>query len=145
MSRWVYWVSLASIAIVIAFPTVKLLSDPQADIRDLFRLGIDLEGGTSLIYELKAPEGGTAPDAKSAKDVILKRIDPQGTRAYIVRAIGPHRLEIVLPGRATKVSITEQPMTAELLASAQASLANSADANLLKVRPPPSRPARGWW
>jgi len=119
MSRWVYWISILAIATVIAYPAVRLATDPQADIRDLFRLGIDLEGGTSLIYELHAPEGGEAPDAKAAKSIILKRIDPNGTSGYIVRAVGAHRLEIVLPGRATKVRVTESAVTRESLTAAQ--------------------------
>ena len=120
MSRWVYWVSLMAIATVLFAPVWHMLTDPQADIRDLFRLGIDLEGGTSLIYELHAPEGGgEAPDAKAAKTVIMGRIDPQGTRGYTVRAVGAHRLEIVLPGRATKVRITQEATTQEALAAAR--------------------------
>jgi len=137
MSRWVYWVSLAGIAIVIGFPAYHLLTDPQADMRDLFRLGIDLEGGTRLIYELRAPEGGEAADARVAKPVITGRIDPQGTRGYIVRAIGTHRLEIVLPGRQTKVKITPEAATRESLQAAeQAALhqQNRLTADLLQER-----------
>jgi SecD/SecF fusion protein len=117
MSRWVYWVSFAFIAMVLMFPAYRLLTDPQASIGDLFRLGIDLQGGTSLIYELHAPEGGAAPDADAAKSIILSRIDPQGTRGYIVRAVGKHRLEIILPGR-SKVAVTEAPPTPENLEEA---------------------------
>ncbi len=136
MGRWVYWVSLTAIALVLGIPAFTLLTDPQADIRDLFRLGIDLEGGTSLIYELHAPEGGgEAPDAKAAKQVILQRIDPQGTRGYIVRAVGQHRLEIVLPGRQTKVRITHEAATQELLSAAQqAAQQNKAVADLIGQR-----------
>jgi len=117
MSRWVYWVSFAFIAVVLMFPAYHLLTDPQASFGDLFRLGIDLQGGTSLIYELHAPEGGAAPDAEAAKSVIMSRIDPQGTRGYIVRAVGKHRLEIILPGR-SKVTVTQAPPTRENLQDA---------------------------
>jgi len=117
MSRWVYWASFAFIAVVLAFPTYHMLTDPQASIGDLFRLGIDLQGGTSLIYELHAPEGGAAPNADAAKSVILSRIDPQGTRGYVVRAIPPRRIEIVLPGR-SKVTVTPAAPTAENLQTA---------------------------
>ena len=119
MNRWVYWASLAFIAVVVGAPLYTLATDPQASFRDLFKLGIDLEGGTSMIYELRAPEGGEAPDARDAKRVILGRIDPQGTRGYIVRAIGKHRLEIVLPGRQTRVKIEREAVTAVSLAAAR--------------------------
>ena len=120
MSRWVYWVSLGFIVVVVGFPLYGILSDPQGDVRDLFRLGIDLEGGTSLIYELRSPdEGGTPPDAQSAKGVIEGRINPEGTRGYTVRAVGKQRLEIVLPGRQTRVSIKAEAVTEESLAAAE--------------------------
>ncbi|MFO8015186.1 MAG: protein translocase subunit SecD [Phycisphaerae bacterium] len=118
MSRWVYWVSLIAIAVIVGFPLYGVISDPQADLRDLFRLGIDLQGGTSLIYQLRAPEGAEAPSAKEAKRVITGRIDPQGTRGYTVRPIGEHRLEIVLPGRRTRVRIDAGPVALEHVASA---------------------------
>ena len=120
MSRWVYWVSLIFIAVVVGFPLYGILSDPQGDVRDLFRLGIDLEGGTSLIYELHPPEaGGEAPDARAAKQVIEGRINPEGTRGYTVRAIGQHRLEIVLPGRQTRVKVDDEAVTQAILASVE--------------------------
>ena len=146
MSRWVYWVSIIAIVVVLGFPAVRVLppyilgshftwvtenvpvagyllshlSDPQADISDLFRLGIDLEGGTMMSYELRAADpSGQAPNAQEAKKVISGRIDPQGTRGYIVRAAGPHRLEIVLPGRATKVHMSAEAVAQDTLAGAQ--------------------------
>ncbi len=120
MSRWVYWVSLIFIAVVVGFPLYRILSDPQGDVRDLFRLGIDLEGGTSLIYELHAPEaGGAPPDARAAKRVIEGRINPEGTRGYTVRAVGQRRLEIVLPGRRTRVRVDDEEATEGILESAE--------------------------
>ena len=120
MSRWVYWVSLIFIAVVVGFPLYGILSDPQGDVRDLFRLGIDLEGGTSLIYELHPPEvGGEVPDARAAKRVIEGRINPEGTRGYTVRAIGRHRLEIILPGRQTRVKVDDEAVTQAILESVE--------------------------
>ncbi|KPK44787.1 MAG: hypothetical protein AMK72_11650 [Planctomycetes bacterium SM23_25] len=119
MSRWVYWVSLIFIVMVVGLPLYGILSDPQGDVGDLFRLGIDLEGGTSLIYELRSPdEGGASPEAQSAKRVIEGRINPEGTRGYTVKAVGKRRLEIVLPGRQTRVSVEEEAVTGEVLDSA---------------------------
>ena len=119
MSKWVYWVSLAAIAMVLAPPAWVLLTDPLADFGTLFKKGIDLQGGTSLIYQLRAPEGGTAPDARDAKRVIMGRIDPQGTRQYVVRPIGKDRLEIVLPGRPTRVKVEAEAVTSEGLQAAE--------------------------
>jgi len=119
MSKWVYWVSLTAIAAVLAPPAWVLLTDPLADFGTLFKKGIDLQGGTSLIYQLRAPEGGTAPDARDAKRVIMGRIDPQGTRQYVVRPIGKDRLEIVLPGRPTRVKVETEAVTREGLQAAE--------------------------
>ena len=128
MSRWVYWVSLAVIALmVVVYPGWLILSEkhegePVLDFLQarLFKLGIDLQGGTSLIYELRAPDGGTPPAATEAKPVITNRIDPQGTQGFTVRPIGAHRLEIVLPGRRTRVVIEQEAVTAEMLDAAVA-------------------------
>lgn len=120
MSRWVYWLSLIAIATVILYPVVRLSLDPQAQWGDIFRQGIDLAGGTSLIYDLHSTDpAAPPPDASEAKKVIMARIDPSGTRGYIVRALGAHRLEIVLPGRATRVDVTPEAVTADLLAAAE--------------------------
>ncbi len=118
MSRWVYWVSVIAIVVVVGFPLYGVVSDPQADLRDLFHLGIDLQGGTSLIYELRAPPEGRAPVAEEAIRVIMGRIDPQGTRGYTVRPLGKHRLEIVLPGRQTRVRIDAEPVALQHVATA---------------------------
>jgi SecD/SecF fusion protein len=138
MSRWVYWVSLLAIVGIIAYPVIKLNTDPQATLSDLFRLGIDLEGGTLMTFELHAGDAGQeAPNAQAAKKVIMGRIDPQGTRGYIVRAVGAHRLEIVLPGRATKVRMTSEAVTNELLAAARQAAArqnNKVAADILQAK-----------
>ena len=116
MKRSVYWASLIGMAVVVGVPLVGVLTDPQASVRDLFRLGIDLEGGTSLIYVLKpAEEGGEPPPAADVKKVIMDRIDPTGTRGYVVRPVGKHRLEIVLPGRRTRVDLETGAIGDEVL------------------------------
>jgi SecD/SecF fusion protein len=134
MHRWVYWAALIFIVGVVAFPAYRMLTDPQAEIQDLFRLGIDLQGGTSLIYELHAADvGGIPPDATAAREVILQRIDPQGTRAYMVRPVG-RRLEIVLPGRSKVTVKAETPTKALLTVALKAAIdqRNAATADLLK-------------
>jgi SecD/SecF fusion protein len=120
MSKWVYWVSLGFIILVILPPAWVLTMDPMSrgDFGVLFKKGIDLQGGTSLIYQLRAPEGGEAPDARDARRVIMGRIDPQGTRQYVVRPIGKDRLEIVLPGRPTRVRIDVEAVTRQSLEKA---------------------------
>src|SRR4051795_1788862 len=67
--------------------------------------GIDMVGGTSLLYEIKVPEGGAASSGTLAEDVmkaLKKRVDPEGVRNLIWRPQGNTRLEIQMP--ATKGS-----------------------------------------
>lgn len=61
--------------------------------------GIDIVGGTSLLYEIKTPEGG-APSPTLAEDVtkaLKKRVDPNGVLNLIWRPQNPNRLEIQMP------------------------------------------------
>src|SRR5206468_8632329 len=62
------------------------------------RPGIDMVGGTSLLYEIKMAEG-SRPDADIAERVmeaLKKRVDPQGVRNLVWRPQGT-RLEIQMP------------------------------------------------
>src|SRR3954464_10127848 len=63
--------------------------------------GIDMVGGTSLLYEIKAPEGGTAAVrtnlAEEVMNALKKRVDPDGVRNLIWRPQGSTRLEIQMP------------------------------------------------
>src|SRR4051812_35203363 len=76
---------------------------PRGDIRhpDL-KPGIDMVGGTSLLYEIKMPPGGysTFGGHTLAEDVmesLKKRVDPSGVRNLIWRPQGNTRLEIQMP------------------------------------------------
>src|SRR2546421_11602196 len=64
------------------------------------RPGIDMVGGTSLLYEIKSPEGGYTGSRTLAEDVmesLKKRVDPDGVRNLIWRPQGNSRLEIQMP------------------------------------------------
>jgi SecD/SecF fusion protein len=66
------------------------------------RPGIDIAGGTSLLYEIKPPPGGAhgTRDGNLAEQMattLKKRVDPNGTRNLIWRPQGDTRLEIQLP------------------------------------------------
>jgi SecD/SecF fusion protein len=61
--------------------------------------GIDIAGGTKLLYEIKAPEGGAggADLSQQVMDALKKRIDPDGVRNLIWRPQGADKLEIQMP------------------------------------------------
>ena len=61
--------------------------------------GIDMVGGTSLVYQIKRPPG-TPADPQLATKVaaaLKKRVDPQGVMNLIWRPQGADRLEIQMP------------------------------------------------
>src|SRR5687767_3225399 len=63
------------------------------------RPGIDMVGGTSLLYEIKPPDDSTYT-SKLAERVMIslkKRVDPQGVRNLVWRPQGDTRLEIQMP------------------------------------------------
>jgi SecD/SecF fusion protein len=62
--------------------------------------GIDMVGGTSLLYEIKVPEGANIGSTNLVNDVMAalkKRVDPEGVRNLIWRPQGNTRLEIQMP------------------------------------------------
>ena len=65
--------------------------------REKLKLGIDLSGGTILVYEVMKD---TLPPGFSMDELIAalkNRIDPQGVREIPIRKLPPYRLEIILP------------------------------------------------
>jgi SecD/SecF fusion protein len=61
--------------------------------------GIDMVGGTSLLYEIKPPDGAVVTDnlAEQVAASLKKRVDPDGVRNLIWRPQGNTRLEIQMP------------------------------------------------
>ena len=65
--------------------------------REKLKLGIDLSGGTILVYEVMKD---TLPPGFSLDELIAalkNRIDPQGVREIPIRKLPPYRFEIILP------------------------------------------------
>ncbi len=64
--------------------------------------GIDLAGGTNLIYELDESQAGSEPIDTDLMNrmvgAVTKRINPAGTKEIVVRRVGRIRIEVILPG-----------------------------------------------
>ena len=61
------------------------------------KLGIDLSGGTILVYEVRQenlPPGFNMDELISA---LKNRVDPEGVKEIPIRKIGGNRIEIILP------------------------------------------------
>ena len=72
--------------------------------RDALHWGIDLAGGTNLVYEVDvatAKEMGKSVDKLTLDkmvDAIKKRINPSGAEEVAVRRVGTDRIEVIIPG-----------------------------------------------
>lgn len=83
------------------------------------RWGIDLAGGTNLIYQVeteKALEEGK--DVQRAMDqmvgTIQKRINPSGTEEVTVRRVGQDRIEVIIPGADQRVVAEKKKRMTEI-------------------------------
>ncbi len=65
---------------------------------DRLKPGLDLAGGTTLVYDVKVPKGR---DAKTVIDdtisILSKRVDPSGTRNLVWRQVAGSRMEVQMP------------------------------------------------
>jgi len=79
------------------------------EFKDCFRLGIDLKGGTNLVYQVDRAELAKMEAAEGeAKDLdgslnnmvgaIARRVNPSGTEEVTVRRVGADRIEVIIPG-----------------------------------------------
>lgn len=91
-----YFRGIALIALLIG-AGIYQLQDYQNDIKK----GIDLEGGTELLYEIPLDEidpSQRSTVASDIKDVIARRFDNYGLKEISVAISGRNRLLIQLPG-----------------------------------------------
>ena len=67
-------------------------------------LGVDLSGGTILVYELDpgklrtlAAEGGQRVISEDLIEPLTRRINPSGTQEIVIRPYGEKQIEIIVP------------------------------------------------
>jgi SecD/SecF fusion protein len=93
-------------------------------------LGIDLAGGTNLVYEIDREAAGkdiTPRIMESMVEAVRKRVNPTGTEEVTVRGVGADRIEVIVPGAdQEKVERTKRNIV-NLGELEFALLANSAD------------------
>jgi len=69
---------------------------------EALRFGIDLAGGTNLIYQLQQTPGKdketvNANTMENLVGAIRRRIDPSGTKELAIRQVGKDRIEVIIP------------------------------------------------
>ena len=65
--------------------------------REKLKLGIDLSGGTILVYEVVKENLPANFNMDELISALKHRVDPQGVKEIPIRKIGGNRLEIILP------------------------------------------------
>lgn len=93
-----YLIKLAIVFYALAFLVVgPLLVEQRTP-----RFGIDLKGGTILVYEMDQDKIPTDMSGRELMEkmtaAVVRRVNPTGTDDVIVRAAGPESLEVIVPG-----------------------------------------------
>jgi SecD/SecF fusion protein len=74
--------------------------------REKLKLGIDLSGGTILVYEVDKANQTRAVNMGELISALKKRADPEGVKEIPIREVGGGRIEIILP-HASKEDVDE--------------------------------------
>src|SRR5262245_37257397 len=82
--------------------------------KERLKLGIDLSGGTILVYEVKK---GATPQNFRMEDLVSalkKRVNPDGAKDIPIRPIGGDRVELILPqATAEEVDLVKRQLTTQ--------------------------------
>jgi len=91
------------------------------------RLGIDLAGGTNLVYQVvPTEEKDITPEAMDQMvGAVKRRLDPAGTEEITVRKIGSDRIEVIIPQADPEVVAEKKRMMTRLGTLEFALLANT--------------------
>ena len=78
---------------------VKPKQPKDRDWSTAFRLGIDLGGGTNLVYQVIETDEKkiTSEVMDQMVAAVKRRIDPSGTQEITVRKVGTERIEVIIP------------------------------------------------
>lgn len=68
-------------------------------ITEIVRLGIDLKGGTNIVFQVLGEGKELTPSVMEGMvGAVAKRINPSGTEEITVRQVGKDRIEVIIPG-----------------------------------------------
>ncbi len=98
-SRWLFCRAALVVAVLVSCGAMLYPPDKQ------LHLGLDLRGGTSLLYDVTVPEGQDRPRAlKQTVEVLSRRVDPDGNRDISWRIDQAGRIEIQMPRPSAEVT-----------------------------------------
>lgn len=109
-------------------PVLEHVFHPSEHITTWLNLkpGIDMVGGTSLVYQIKTAPGAPykADLAEKVAEALKKRVDPNGVRNLVWRPEGADRLEIQMPSSG-KGNAEEARASQDRLLAAEQQLQNT--------------------
>ncbi|MEQ9406285.1 MAG: protein translocase subunit SecD [Fuerstiella sp.] len=101
MTEWSlrFGVCLAALAIGVMPFAVRMINGES--LGQGLRLGIDLAGGTNMVFKVEEDPEKPLNDAIMDKMVtaVGKRVNPTGTSEITVRQVGRDRIEVIVPGK----------------------------------------------
>ncbi len=103
MTRTNLWLKLAGVALLCGLAGFYLYPPGRS-----LKLGIDLDGGYSLLYEIDEKGLDEAQKVNLADNVIgilKKRVDPDNVRNLVWRTIGNNRIEIQMPRPSAEIQV----------------------------------------
>ena len=65
--------------------------------KERLKLGIDLSGGTILVYEVVSDNTNRSVNMEELISALKRRADPEGVKEIPIRNVGGNRIEIILP------------------------------------------------
>jgi SecD/SecF fusion protein len=131
MNRFLTRIIVCSLPTLLAIGVVAWASHQYQNGRGGFRLGVDLVGGTILVYEVdetKMPDNFKAEDLAAA---LKRRIDPADLYNITIRPVpgNPPRVEIILPTGGKHQAEAEQRNWEKILNQAKDDFSPKAEEN----------------
>ncbi len=81
--------------------------EQTTSVRGQIKLGLDLAGGTELLYEMKPQEGQRLEESTGQTiDILKQRIDPGNVKEYRIQPLENHRILLQVP-RATTAEVEQ--------------------------------------
>src|SRR5579862_4046248 len=125
MSKYLVRILICTVPVLIGLGIIAWASDKYSRGEGGFRLGVDLVGGTILVYEVdtsKMQGGKNGYDAQKAAEMtaaLKRRIDPNDLFNVTIRSLpgDPPRVEIILPTGGRHQSEIEDKAWHDLIAA----------------------------
>jgi len=99
-----------------------------------FRLGIDLAGGTNMVFQVRGEGKEITPGVMDQMvGAVSRRINQSGTEEITVRAVGTDRIEVIVPGEDTQTVDDIKRRITRLGSLEFFTVANRADSDIIRL------------